>query len=251
MSTYFKYNGQVSTCQGSKRLLNDFHLSSLHQSLTTSPRTERRDALEHRHRILEAARHLFAEHGVESVSMHQIAKAAEVGQGTLYRRYANKGQLCVDLMREQHEDFIEQVSVTLTTLENTTALKRLDIVLTMLVTFIEEQGTLLVTVAMSSMRNMHCSFAPTAPASNNHSFSLPDNPLYRWLYELLTGLLTEAVAHKELAPLDIPYTADAILAALHPGVYQFQRMERGYSTERILQGLRHIYIDGLKTHDNG
>jgi hypothetical protein len=37
-----------------------------------------------------------------------------------------------------------------------------------------------------------------------------------------------------------------MLAALHPAVYRFQRQERGFSSERILQGLRHIYIDGVK-----
>jgi hypothetical protein len=67
------------------------------------------------------------------------------------------------------------------------------------------------------------------------------------LHELLAGLLTEAVKRSELAALDIPYTADAMLAALHPMVYRFQRQDRGFSSERILQGLRHIYIDGIKT----
>jgi hypothetical protein len=71
--------------------------------------------------------------------------------------------------------------------------------------------------------------------------------LYDWLHELFAGLLAEAVARGELAPLDVPYTADAILAALHPMSYRFQRRERGYSSERILQGLRHIYIDGVRT----
>jgi hypothetical protein len=28
--------------------------------------------------------------------------------------------------------------------------------------------------------------------------------------------------------------------------YRFQRQERGYSPERILQGLRRIYIEGVK-----
>jgi hypothetical protein len=58
---------------------------------------------------------------------------------------------------------------------------------------------------------------------------------------------TEAVQRGELAPLDVPYTADAILTTLHPMFYRFQRQERGFSPERILQGLRHIYIDGVKT----
>jgi AcrR family transcriptional regulator len=219
-------------------------LPSLPQPFTVPERNERRDAMEHRQRILEVARCLFAERGVDAVSMHQIAKAAGVGQGTLYRRYANKGALCVDLMRERHEWFAEEIARVLTTLETAPALKRLDVVLTALVTFVEEQGALLETVTTFSIRNMHCNFVSTG---NNHRFSLPHDPFYDWLYELLVGLLTEASVWKELAPLDIPYTADAILATLNPITYQFQRQERGYSTERILQGLRRIYIDGIKT----
>ncbi|HCI78550.1 MAG TPA: TetR/AcrR family transcriptional regulator [Ktedonobacter sp.] len=221
---------------------NSHHFSPLQHSFTIHERNERRDAMEHRHRILEAARHLFAEHGVEAVSMHQIAKAAEVGQGTLYRRYANKGALCVDLMRDSHEHFAEEIATMLAAMENSTALKRLDVVLTVLVAFIEEQGALLETVTLYSMRNMHCSFMSKG---NNHHEPLPHDPFYHWLNQLLSGLLTEAVERNELAPLDIAYTADAILATLHPGVYQFQRQERGYSPERILQGLRRIYIDGI------
>jgi hypothetical protein len=48
-----------------------------------------------------------------------------------------------------------------------------------------------------------------------------------------------------LASLDIPFTVDAILATLNPMFYRFQRQERGFSPERILQGLRRIYIDGV------
>jgi len=223
---------------------NSHHFSPFPQSFAIPERMERRDAMEHRHLILEVARHLFAERGVDAVSMHQIAKGAGVGQGTLYRRYANKGALCVDLMRDSHERFAEEIATILTTLEKSTALKRLDAVLTLLIGFIEEQGALLETVMLYSMRNTHCSFMPKG---NNHHEPLPHDPFYHWLNQLLSGLLTEAVERKELAPLDIPYTADAMLATLHPGIYQVQRHQRGYSSERILQGLRRIYIDGLKT----
>ena len=223
---------------------NLHHVPPLPPPFAVPERIERRDAMEHRQRILEVARRLFTEHGVDAVSMHQIAKAAGVGQGTLYRRYANKGALCVDLMRERHEWFAEEVARVLTTMEKAPALKRLDMVLTVLVAFGEEQGAVLETVTTYSMRTMHCQCVPTG---SNHRFSLPQDPFYHWLYELLTGLLAEAIARKELAPLDIPYTADAMLATLNPITYQFQRQERGYSTERILQGMRRIYIDGIKT----
>src|SRR5215471_14304453 len=106
-------------------------------------RHERRDAAEHRQRILEVARHLFAEHGVDAVSMHQIALAAGIGQGTLYRRYAHKGEICLDLMGERHERFVEEIATLLATTATSPALDRLDSVLAKSVVLLEEQGALL------------------------------------------------------------------------------------------------------------
>ena len=65
---------------------------------TEEGRGERRDPAENRRRVLEVARDLFAERGVDHVSMHEIARAAGIGQGTLYRRYAHKGLVCMALL---------------------------------------------------------------------------------------------------------------------------------------------------------
>jgi AcrR family transcriptional regulator len=205
-------------------------------------RLERRDAMEHRQRILEVARQLFAEHGVDSVSMHQIAIAAGIGQGTLYRRYAHKGELCMDLLHERGEQFVEEIAALLATTATSPALERLDGVLAYVVAFLEEQDDLLWPIAVTDTRDFHCD-----ESDNFRRFSFQRAPFYLWLHELFSGLLTEAVERGELASLDVPYTADAILATLHPMFYRFQRQERGFSPERVLQGLRHIYIDGVKT----
>ncbi|MHB8596197.1 MAG: TetR/AcrR family transcriptional regulator [Ktedonobacteraceae bacterium] len=204
-------------------------------------RHERRDAAEHRQRILEVANRLFAEHGVDAVSMHQIAMAAGIGQGTLYRRYAHKGALCVDLMREYHEQFMEEIATLLKINATATALERLDGVLALCITLLEEQGALLGPIVTANMRDALCD-----ESDHSHRIPVQREPFYLWLYELFAGLLTEAVTRGELAPLDIPFTTDAILATFHPMFYRFQRQERGFTPERILQGLRHIYIDGLK-----
>ena len=52
----------------------------------------RRDAEVNLNRILSAARDSFAEHGYEA-SMEDIALRADVGVGTLYRRFPNKADL--------------------------------------------------------------------------------------------------------------------------------------------------------------
>ncbi|MFE7618649.1 TetR/AcrR family transcriptional regulator [Streptomyces sp. NPDC057496] len=66
--------------------------------LRTSPPKERADAARNRAAVLEAAAGLFAEHGVEAVSMDQVAAAAGVGKGTLFRRFGDKSGLAVALL---------------------------------------------------------------------------------------------------------------------------------------------------------
>jgi AcrR family transcriptional regulator len=58
---------------------------------------ERADSRRKRLRLIEAARLAVAEHGVE-VSAAEIASRAEVGVGTLYRRFGTKDALIVDVV---------------------------------------------------------------------------------------------------------------------------------------------------------
>jgi AcrR family transcriptional regulator len=69
-----------------------------------TPRSERADAARNRARILDAAERLFREHGVASVSMDQIAQAAKVGKGTLFRRFGDKAGLAVALLDSRERD---------------------------------------------------------------------------------------------------------------------------------------------------
>ncbi|GAA3004472.1 helix-turn-helix domain-containing protein [Streptosporangium longisporum] len=66
--------------------------------LRTPPRRERADAARNRAAVLEAAARLFAEQGVEAVSMDQVAAAAGVGKGTLFRRFGDKSGLAAALL---------------------------------------------------------------------------------------------------------------------------------------------------------
>jgi AcrR family transcriptional regulator len=64
----------------------------------------RRDAEENRRRVLEAAAELFATHGLDT-SVEEIAHAAGVGMGTLYRRFPTKEALIEQLVH----DLLEQI----------------------------------------------------------------------------------------------------------------------------------------------
>ena len=53
----------------------------------------RADAQRNRDKIIDAARQLIREKGLDAISMDEVAKRAGVGPGTLYRHFATKDEL--------------------------------------------------------------------------------------------------------------------------------------------------------------
>lgn len=193
-------------------------------------RSERRDAAEHRERILSCARHLFTEQDVESISMHQIAQAAGVGQGTLYRRYANKGALCLDVLEESitglSEDIERFLAVDAAAAPPT---DRLDGVIMRLMEFVERNTPFLSVV--------HEAYCGTKRATE---FS---TPFYRWVQGTVESLLADCPAMSEQPPHVVTCTSYALLAAINPDLYRYQRDHRGMSQSQIIAGLRHMYTE--------
>ena len=70
-------------------------------------RVERADAARNRQRVLAAAEELFARHGAHNVTMEDIARAAGVGKGTLYRRYPDRASIAVALL-DEHERALQE-----------------------------------------------------------------------------------------------------------------------------------------------
>ncbi len=209
-------------------------------------RRERRDAAAHRQCILTVARQLFERAGVAAVSMHQIAQAAGIGQGTLYRRYSNKADLCRDLIRERHARFATELQSWLEASTGSSALTRLEGVLARLLHFINASMPLLQAIVATElcdvMADEECDESirrRRSPASQDH--------LFHWMHDLLAGLLVDAVAQGEIASLDTDYTADMMLVAMNPLHLRFLQAECGYTLERIVEGLRHIFITGIHT----
>ena len=65
---------------------------------------ERGDAARNRVLLLDAARRLIAEHGPDAVTMDDIAAAAGVGKGTLFRRFGSRAALMVVVLDEDERE---------------------------------------------------------------------------------------------------------------------------------------------------
>ncbi len=72
----------------------------------------RRDAERNRQKILTAAASLIAEHGL-GVSHDQIARAAEVAVGTVYRRFPEKSDLIEALFSEEVDSVVASARAAL------------------------------------------------------------------------------------------------------------------------------------------
>ncbi len=201
-------------------------------------RQERRDAAANRARILQTAEKLFAQHGVANVNMADIAQAAKVGKGTLYRRFTNKAELCLALMDSQMVDFQNGMLSRLQqmTAQDIPKMSQLDQFMDALVHFTDAHAPLLCEAQRAGLLQ----------EGESDGLELP----HFWQYMTVNGLLKTAVAQGELPDtLDIDYLADALLAPLKADIFYYQRQARGFSLERISAGLR-LLLAGLRHCDD-
>src|ERR1700733_10701980 len=79
-------------------------------SATQASQRERGDAARNRALLLDAARSLVAERGPDAVTMDEVATAAGVGKGTLFRRFGSRAGLMIVLIDEdehaEHSDLM-------------------------------------------------------------------------------------------------------------------------------------------------
>ncbi len=189
-------------------------------------RTERRDAALNRQRILETAADLFEQFGVEEVSMNQIATVAEIGPGTLYRRYRNKGELCLDLIKDNVVMCFEAIEMYLEENKTQQPRERLRGILNLFIRFRESKAQLLKGVEEFEQRSGSKPYAR--------------NPLYHELHHHFVTLFDE-MAHGISQP-NSTFKADLLLAALKSDAYLFQREVRGYAPEEILEQLCNVMV---------
>lgn len=201
------------------------------QAVEDDGRVERRDAAANRARIMATADALFAEKGVAQVNMADIALAAGVGKGTLYRRFANKGELCLALMDAQMVEFQDTMLMRMQqmTESGVPKIEQLAHFIDALVYFTDTHSPLLCEVQREGLLQ----------GLDNNRAQLP----HFWQHMTVSGLLKSAVHAGEIqSDIDTDYIADALLAPLKVDIFRFQKEVRHFSLERISAGLQTLVI---------
>ncbi|WP_435969992.1 TetR/AcrR family transcriptional regulator [Streptomyces sp. Qhu_M48] len=178
----------------------------------TAP-TERADAARNRLRILDAARRRLAADGFAELSLDAVAKDAGVGVGTVYRRFHNRAGLVYALIEDNETRFQETFARHCQD-GAPSAHDRLRAFLHGMADLVDDNRELLLLAEAS------------APAGRYRSAP------FRRHHEQIVGMVTE------LAPgVDAAYVADLLLMAYTPGLFDFQRTERGWGVDRVKRGL--------------
>jgi len=179
----------------------------------------RADAARNRARILAAAEELVAELGIEQVSMEDVAGAAGVGTGTLYRRFGDRAGLALALLDEQTRDFQNALIAGPPPLgPGVPARERLRAFGEGYLDLLERHSALMVAAAPGGREGEgpHSMFA--------------------------THL---AILVREAAPqLDPTFTAEALMATFAPAHFLRARHGLGWSLARLREGWRGL-VDGL------
>lgn len=180
---------------------------------------ERADAARNRARILSAAVRLVEERGIAEVSMDDVARAACVGTGTVYRRFGDRAGLALALLDDQSRAFQDALIAGPPPLgPGAPPVQRLHAFGDGYLDLLERHADVLVVAA-----------PPTRGGDGPHQ-----------VYATHLSLLL-----RQAAPaLDAAFTARALLSALNPGQHLFARRELGWELERMRAGWRGL-IDAL------
>ena len=180
---------------------------------------ERADAARNRARILAAAAELVAERGIDRVSMDDVARAACVGTGTLYRRFGDRAGLALALLDDHTRSFQDALIAGPPPLgPGAPALERLHAFGDGYLDLLERHADILA-AAVPTTRG------PQAPE--------------QLVATHLAILLREGAPH-----LDPEYTARAMLAMLHPAHHLYARHALEWPLERLRAGW-HAMVDAL------
>lgn len=175
---------------------------------------ERADAAANRKRILAASERLFAERGPD-ITMSDLAAAAGVGRGTLYRRYSDVRAVATALL-DVHERELQQALLTGPPPLGPDAAPR--------------ERLCAFYAAMADLLEQHLPLVLGAERGGARFRT----GAYGFWRTFVTSLLRDTGGDEALG--------DPLLAPLAPEVYQFQRYDRGLSPLAVKDALARLAV---------
>ena len=191
---------------------------------------ERADAARNRAAVLQAASQLLDDAtDPRHVSMDEIARAAGVGKGTLFRRFGDRSNLLLAVYDDRLAELRAAVNSAAPPLGPGAAPTE------RIIALLEE-------IVLFKLRNRRLVLA--AESAGGGSTNLYDAPQYTDLHGLICQLLAELDW-----PQDVIWTAHALLATTRIDLVDHLVGEGGMSAERVVAELR-MFVERLLLRDS-
>ena len=180
----------------------------------------RTDAQHNRQKIFKATEQLLEESGAGQITMAQIARAAGVGVGTLYRNFPTRGDLFISLAYTQLDDYLDREEAVVR--QKGVSRETVRQVLSDYLSFRKHRQHLLPTDSLESAARYY------------------QRPNYQRLHQLFSNLIGRA--NPELSATTVTFRADMLIACLRGDSYYLQRTERQLAPDQILDQLLTLFF---------
>jgi len=180
------------------------------------PQPTRADAVANRRVLLQTARRLFTQQEVEAVTMTQLAQAAGVGKGTLYRHFSNKAEVCYALLDDEQRQLQNETLQRMRATTNPAETMRW--FLEGVVDFVVRNDQLL------------------AAGLQEGNVTALTFPAHAWWHTTIRGLLDRMGISG-----DQDYLSDTLYVMVNVETIHYQLHTRGYTRHRIVDGVLMLF----------
>ena len=180
----------------------------------------RADAQRNRNKILAVTEQLLTKNDVKTITMAQIAQAAHIGIGTIYRKFPTKGDLLLALAYDQldgfldeHKDLLQKTNITRKDVEQT---------ITDYLSFREQRMKL-------------------STGSFESALKYYQRENYQRLYKLFCHLISNQ--NPQIDDQTVSFRADMLIAMLRSDSYHLQRCERGLTIQELVVQIMKLFFN--------
>ncbi len=192
-----------------------------------------KERLWRRRHILSSALELFAEKGYHNISMHKIAKKAEVAIGTLYKVFRNKEDLYKALVTKMVTDY-HQILIEILASDDDT--------LTVLRSYISAKANFFA----ERITSLRFYFAETRGASFNIAVGLDEDmlKLYNELLERLEAVMKVGIKRNVLRRMDSYYMTISLEGLTNAFLFCWLENPERHSYEENIPIITEFFLKG-------
>ena len=197
------------------------------------------DKEEKKRGIIMAAMQVFSEKGVVKTKMADIAKAANIGKGTIYEYFKNKDDIFINLFEMHFSQIGNQAAQVMEEYDDPEAKLRQFVAMTVtsLIDGHSNFAEIMLDIWAEGIREHN--------ESIKHVFNLED--IYRQYREVIIQILQDGIEKGIFKPMDTTFTASLFIGALDGILLQWLMRKDLFDTATLTDNFMKIFMNGIKT----